>query len=140
MNGGYRRHREFVFERDGGVCLWCGLKLMLYIHLTFPRHKRRATLDHVHPRALGGSGDPENLVLACNGCNQSRGQRLAAWLQATGRATVGQPRVRGFAADMRDARKAHERALAMEQARQRGRDAADAWLRARAERYRMEGE
>ncbi len=32
----------------------------------------RFTIDHIQPRSLGGSDDPENLALACSRCNQRR--------------------------------------------------------------------
>jgi len=38
-----------------------------------PNHPRYPTLDHIQPRALGGSDAPENLRLACRQCNTLRG-------------------------------------------------------------------
>ena len=35
-----------------------------------------ATLDHVYPRARGGTGAPGNLVTACRACNQLKGDLL----------------------------------------------------------------
>lgn len=32
-----------------------------------------ATIDHIHPRAHGGSHDPDNLTLACLSCNSKKG-------------------------------------------------------------------
>lgn len=53
--------REYVLERDGRCCSYCGAKdLPLQI-------------DHVRPRARGGSNRPSNLTLACGSCNQAKG-------------------------------------------------------------------
>lgn len=32
-------------------------------------------MDHVIPEALGGTEDPDNIVLACRRCNRSKGVR-----------------------------------------------------------------
>ncbi len=41
-------------------------------------------LDHIHPRAAGGSNRVPNLALACIPCNQNKGsQDVATWLVAT---------------------------------------------------------
>lgn len=37
-----------------------------------PLNKQTATYDHVLPRALGGKTTVENLVLACQPCNQEK--------------------------------------------------------------------
>lgn len=64
----FQRQREYqaffdeVFERDGGVCVYCGSR-------EFP------TLDHVIPRSRGGGDGVENLALACRSCNSSKGAR-----------------------------------------------------------------
>lgn len=39
-------------------------------------HPKAPTLDHIHPRAHGGSDDPSNLQLACRECNNRKGARL----------------------------------------------------------------
>lgn len=37
-------------------------------------------MDHVTPRSQGGSDDPENLVIACIGCNSDKGsQTVEEW-------------------------------------------------------------
>ena len=47
-------------------CVYCGLGLDL----------ERATLDHVHPLARGGTHAPGNLVVACAPCNRRKGDML----------------------------------------------------------------
>ena len=58
-----RKYRE-IFLRDGGRCTYCRMDLTTfdgYMHLSF---------DHVQARSRGGTDDPSNLVLCCQGCNQ----------------------------------------------------------------------
>lgn len=54
-----------ILERDGFACQYCG------------RGARETTLevDHVHPRSLGGSNRPENLLTSCRDCNQGKSDR-----------------------------------------------------------------
>lgn len=59
----YRQHRDFVLQRDGHACVYCGAT-------DVPLH-----LDHVVPSSRGGSDDPSNLVAACRPCNCSKGPR-----------------------------------------------------------------
>jgi 5-methylcytosine-specific restriction endonuclease McrA len=53
--------RGAVLERDGWTCAYCG--------------RETAEVDHVAPRALGGSSSPANLVAACRRCNKDKGLR-----------------------------------------------------------------
>lgn len=57
--------RQNVHARDRGRCQYCGK--------TVPRHL--ATYDHVTPRAQGGKTTWDNVVIACVGCNQKKGNR-----------------------------------------------------------------
>lgn len=58
-----RRYRDFVLERDGGRCRYCGATEIL-------------TLDHVVPLSRVGANDPGNLAAACRPCNSSKGARI----------------------------------------------------------------
>lgn len=65
---GYRQFREFVYERDGRACVYCGAS------------NQGLHLDHVIPQSRGGKDDPENLVAACPTCNTSKGAKtLDEW-------------------------------------------------------------
>lgn len=50
--------------RKTAPCCYCGITLT---HGT-------ATLEHVKPKALGGSNSLDNLALACFACNQEKGK------------------------------------------------------------------
>lgn len=54
--------RAYVFEKWNYQCAYCF-------------SKNRLTLDHVIPRARGGSDAVTNLVCACHDCNQKKGSR-----------------------------------------------------------------
>lgn len=46
------------------------------VYCASPLTAQTATLDHVHPRSLGGAHDPANLVTACGPCNRLKGDLL----------------------------------------------------------------
>lgn len=53
------------YSAQKGKCYWCGRKVGDLYHV-----------DHVIPVSRGGSNGPENLVIACPQCNQSKGDKL----------------------------------------------------------------
>jgi len=55
--------RELVNERDGEQCVYC-------LSQEGPFH-----LDHVVPRARGGTNEASNLVVACASCNRRKRDR-----------------------------------------------------------------
>ncbi len=60
--------RDFLSERDGEKCHYCGTKHYL-------------TIDHIVPICQGGDNDILNLGLACRNCNASKGGRTPEeWL------------------------------------------------------------
>jgi hypothetical protein len=50
-----------VLDRDGYRCRYCG--------------QPATTVDHIIPKARGGSDDPSNLVACCRSCNSAKGAR-----------------------------------------------------------------
>ena len=54
--------RERIYKRDGYRCLFCGTDSDL-------------TLDHIHPKSLGGPHTEDNLQTLCRSCNSSKGAR-----------------------------------------------------------------
>lgn len=57
-----KRLRYEVLRRDDHTCRYCGAKAP----------DVEITVDHVVPKALGGSDDPSNLVAACRDCNSGK--------------------------------------------------------------------
>ena len=57
--------REYVLEKHGRCCAYCGATGV------------PLNLDHVVPRARGGSNRPSNLVPACIPCNDDKGAQPA---------------------------------------------------------------
>lgn len=52
--------RAAIFLRDGHRCVYCGAT-------------KRLEVDHVRPRKHQGTDTPDNLVTACDSCNQEKG-------------------------------------------------------------------
>ena len=68
----YRTHRHELFGKQEGHC--CGCRMM------FPF--RNFEIDHVIPRAKGGSDHVDNLQLLCGACNRAKGTGTQAELIA----------------------------------------------------------
>lgn len=50
--------RSFIFNRSGGKCVYCGAKA--------------TEIDHIVPRANGGTNSVYNLVASCRSCNERK--------------------------------------------------------------------
>lgn len=59
-------NREDILNKTGGHCAYCGKDL---------KEAGRWEVDHVKPRAAGGTDSYANLVPACVACNQSKAGR-----------------------------------------------------------------
>jgi 5-methylcytosine-specific restriction endonuclease McrA len=57
--------RRNLFKRDHSTCQYCGCQ----------PGSEELTIDHVHPRSLGGATTWENCVLACVSCNARKSNR-----------------------------------------------------------------
>ena len=69
-NGGdaapdYKAHKGRLFGEQEGVCAGCGQ----------PYFFRILEVDHILPRARGGTDDVSNLQLLCSACNRSKGSK-----------------------------------------------------------------
>ncbi len=53
--------REYLLNKWGRECAYCGAK------------NTPLQIEHIHPKAKGGSGRVSNLTLACQPCNQQKG-------------------------------------------------------------------
>ena len=60
----WQRLKQFVFDRDGFTCRYCGAVNVLL------------ECDHVVPVSRGGNSDPSNLAASCVPCNRSKGDKL----------------------------------------------------------------
>lgn len=52
-------NRKNLFKRDGGKCVYCG-------------SNENLTIDHVLPKSRGGRTTWDNVVTACNPCNNKK--------------------------------------------------------------------
>lgn len=62
MGGPNHFVRKFIYDRDGGRCVYCDVTLAI----------NEMTLDHVVPISRGGGSSESNLVSACSACNQAK--------------------------------------------------------------------
>jgi 5-methylcytosine-specific restriction endonuclease McrA len=60
-----------IAERDGNRCHICRRKIGRHVY----PHPRSRSLDHLVPLTKGGEHTPENVRLACLGCNVAKGNR-----------------------------------------------------------------
>lgn len=56
-------NRKNIFRRDNNQCQYCG---------SF----ENLTLDHIIPKSKGGSSSWDNLVTACNSCNNKKDNKM----------------------------------------------------------------
>lgn len=73
-----------VLIRDNYECGYCGAKLT----------NKSGTVDHVHPKAKGGTNTWDNVVAACQPCNQKKSDRLLSELGWKLRVKPDQPMVK----------------------------------------------
>tara|TARA_Y100000034_G_C6768887_1_gene342921 strand:- start:102 stop:623 length:522 start_codon:yes stop_codon:yes gene_type:complete len=59
--------RKNIFKRDNHTCQYCGYQ---------SNNLKKLTIDHVHPRSMGGGTQWTNLVTACSTCNTKKGNKL----------------------------------------------------------------
>ncbi|MFN6472578.1 MAG: HNH endonuclease [Nostoc sp. SerVER01] len=66
--GHHQKNRKYphLIEKYGMKCYWCGCQLT----------PESLTIDHYIPLSKGGSNKIKNLRLACNGCNNKRGNAM----------------------------------------------------------------
>ena len=61
-------HKDLLYGKQSGQCGGCVVSF----------HKRNLTMDHIVPRADGGTDHIENLWLLCGACNSSKGTKSQA--------------------------------------------------------------
>lgn len=57
--------RRELYHRDGGLCMYCGIRLS-FSHMQ---------IEHVIPRSKGGAHSWRNVVATCEGCNRYKDDR-----------------------------------------------------------------
>ena len=57
-----REIREYLLELTGRKCAYCG------------NNRTRLHVEHIKPKARGGSDRPDNLTMACHPCNEKKGK------------------------------------------------------------------
>ena len=62
-NGFIKYDRNLIFERDNNTCAYCG--------------KLGTHLDHIQSIFKGGADIPDNVTVACQPCNFSKGPKIA---------------------------------------------------------------
>lgn len=62
--------RQLLFARDRYTCQYCGR------HKHEFRKHERLTVEHVKPKSRGGLTAWDNVVAACNTCNEKKADRL----------------------------------------------------------------
>lgn len=68
-----------VFLRDGYQCRMCSWKPGDPVPVKKGKGRtvfRTLEIDHIHPRALGGGDEEDNLQVLCTSCNTSKGARI----------------------------------------------------------------
>lgn len=71
------RCTERLYQAQGGACAACSVAMLLVESPLGPRSSRQATLEHLLPRAFGGTSAMSNLAATCERCNSTRG--LIEW-------------------------------------------------------------
>ena len=64
-----REIREYLLELTGRKCAYCG------------ENRVRLHVEHIIPKARGGSNRPDNLTMACHDCNKKKGKLYGRELQ-----------------------------------------------------------
>jgi len=75
-----QNHRKKAFERQGGCCHYCGVRMWLVSPEELPVGRRsevalaklRCTAEHLVAQCDGGGHTAANIVAACARCNHSR--------------------------------------------------------------------
>lgn len=69
----YARFKQSEFERLGGNCPCCGVKMTVT-----PRRLNSVTFDHIVSLAAGGADNLSNGQVMCAECNRRKGKRSMA--------------------------------------------------------------
>lgn len=73
MTSQIQRSRKIAFDRQGGQCYYCGLRM--WLDGPCGPSPLRCTAEHLMPRSEGGADGTLNIVAACLHCNRTRHKR-----------------------------------------------------------------
>jgi HNH endonuclease len=106
--------RQTVIERASHRCEYCQSQMRYAT--------QRFSVEHIQPKAKGGTDDLENLALSCQGCNNHKFTRTEARDAATGLlAPIYHPRAQTFyPGDRFDPNRTRQRGRPATQPRRRG--------------------
>lgn len=62
-----------MYQKQGGCCYYCGILMNFARGIFGEPCDNTATIEHKIPKSRGGNNSSENLVLACNKCNNDKG-------------------------------------------------------------------
>lgn len=67
---------SMLMYMERGRCHYCGRRVKVRDH----RHRspNRATVEHIVPRSRGGTDTWTNITLACQACNEAKGNMMPA--------------------------------------------------------------
>lgn len=74
--GWYDMLVDWLRDRDGDHCGICLTEIDFSVRSGTRGSDSGRSVDHIVPRSLGGSDDPDNLRLAHWGCNRKRSNRV----------------------------------------------------------------
>jgi len=66
-----KKRLKKLFKQQNGLCYYCSEPMNWRLN-----DPRRASVEHLKPRVLCGTNDPENLVAACLRCNYKMNRRM----------------------------------------------------------------
>lgn len=82
-DGVIKKRARYLWDKTNGHCAYCGREFASPVEMT---------VDHVVPRARGGSNCRVNKVPCCRSCNATKGSRSLAYLrEALQRQASGRP-------------------------------------------------
>lgn len=73
MSDTLKKVRLDLYDKQGGRCFWCSKALVLPVAGHSVQKDDTATMDHLIPKSKGGRNFKSNFVVACAGCNRTRG-------------------------------------------------------------------
>jgi 5-methylcytosine-specific restriction endonuclease McrA len=73
--------KRMLSEACGQPCPNCRHTMSYFPGKPQPLPPNATTVEHIHPRALGGGNDDENLTVVCDACNTARGHTYSDYHQ-----------------------------------------------------------